>query len=118
MAQAEDTLEYKRYQRGGRKRFSSESSDYEYEKQKIRNMRKKDLKRRMQDSSSESDTPKGRFMLRQITRNLDRASKVLLEKNSSNRLISRATLRATNKPKADITDYRPAISVIEENISE
>jgi hypothetical protein len=101
MAQGDDSLEYQRMGRNERKnRYTSDSSDaYESERVRIRNMRKKDqqyLKQRrkhQKESSSESDTPKSRFLLRNYQRPMDRASRVLLDKNSSNRLISKATLR-------------------------
>jgi hypothetical protein len=58
-------------------------------------MRRKDKLRRNQKDSSDSDTPKSKFMLRQYRPvNMDKASRVLLDKNSSNRLISKSTLRS------------------------
>ena len=82
-------------------------------------MRKKDLFRRKSKESSDSDTPKSSFMLWQYRpMNMDRASKVLHDKNSSNRLISKSALRPKNKKRDQPNDYRPAISVISEKFSE
>jgi predicted phosphohydrolase len=93
MAQNDETHEYHRLHRGGRKRYQSDSSDqFEYERQKLKALRKREKRR--QRESSDSDTPKGRFMMKQYPRFMDRASRILMDKNSSNRLISRSALRS------------------------
>ena len=119
MAQADEGVDYQRVHRS-RNKYSSDSSDqYESERQRVRAMRKKDLFRRKSKESSDSDTPKSSFMLRQYRpMNMDRASKVLHDKNSSNRLISKSTLGPKNKKRDQPNDYRPAISVISEKFSE